>query len=216
MIFWFCYVLVFIFISLFAPFKVFGRKNISKKQNYIIVGNHKSNFDPILVDFVFRRRIRYLSKIELYKNKFNAFFLRQFGGIGFDRKKGLTLAQTKIVLDLIAKKESVGIFPEGTRKADFAESDPVKAGACFFAIKSKTPLIPLYIAKKHKFFKKNEIVVGEAFELNDFYDKRLDKETLEAAEKILKEKILELKNQYEKYATEQKIVKNLKRERSKK
>lgn len=216
MIFWICYGLVFVFFAIFAPFKVYGRKNILKGQNYIVVGNHRSNFDPILVDFVFRKRIRYLSKIELYKNKFNAFFLRAFGGIAFDRKKGLTLSQTKIVFDLIAKKEFIGIFPEGTRRVELAENDPVKGGACFFAIKTKTPIIPLFIAKKHRFFRKNEIVVGEHFELSEFYDKKMDKEVLGEAEEILKKHILKLKDEYEKFANERKIVRQLKRGRSKK
>lgn len=216
MIFWVCYFIVFVFLAVFAPFKVYGRKNILKGQNYIIVGNHRSNFDPILVDFVFRRRIRYLSKIELYKNKINAFFMREFGGIEFDRKKGLNLSQTKRVFDLINKKENIGIFPEGTRREDLAENDPVKGGACFFSIKTRTPIIPLYIAKKHKFFRKNEILVGKPFELSQFYDKKMDREVLGEAEKILKKHILELKDEYEKFANERKIVRQLKRSRGKK
>jgi len=216
MIFWLTYFILFIFIGIFAPFKVYGKKNIDKKQNYIIVCNHKSNFDAILIDMVFSKRNIYLAKIELFKNKFAGFFFKKFGGIGFDRKKGLSLTQTKVVYNLINKNHNIGIFPEGTRKDDFYENDDVKGGACFFAIKTRTPIIPCFIAKKHRLFRKNAILVGKPFEFTEFYDKSLDKDTLFKAELILKNNILELKNEYENYLNEKKVLKKLVKERSKK
>lgn len=216
MIFWIVYIILFVVVGIFAPFKVYGKKNINKKQNYIIICNHKSNFDAILLDLVFGKKNIYLAKIELFKNKLSGFFLKKLGGIGFDRIKGLSLTQTKIVRNLINKKENIGIFPEGTRKNDLYENDAVKGGACFFAIKTKTPLIPCFIAKKHKFFRKNTIIVGKPFELTEFYDKNLNKDALIKAENILKCNILELKNEYENFLNEKKILKKLVKERSKK
>lgn len=216
MIFWIIYFIMFLFISIFAPFKVYGKRNIEKKQNYIIICNHKSNFDVILIDLIFKKRNIYLAKIELFKNKFVGFFYKKIGGIGFDRKKGLSLAQTKVVYNLINKKQNIGIFPEGTRKEKLDENDDVKGGACFFAIKTKTPIIPCFITKKHRMFRKNVILVGKSFELTEFYDKTLDKDALLRAELILKNNILELKNEYENYLNEKKILKKLVKERSKK
>ena len=216
MIFWFAYSVLFVVISIFAPFKTYGRNNIDKKQNYIIVCNHKSNFDPILIDMVFKKRIRYLAKVELFKNKFSAFFMKIFGGIPIDRKKGLSLSQTKSVNELINKKQDIAIFPEGTRKDEIFESDELKGGACYFAIKSKTAIIPCYIVKKHRFFRRNVVLVGKSFELKEFYDKNLDREALNKADVILKKNILELKNSYENYLAEKKIVKKLIKERVKK
>ncbi|NCB48672.1 MAG: hypothetical protein EOM55_03535, partial [Clostridia bacterium] len=60
MIFWISYFIMFVFINIFAPFKAYGRKNIEKKQNYIIICNHKSNFDAILIDLLFKKRNIYL------------------------------------------------------------------------------------------------------------------------------------------------------------
>jgi len=216
MIYWIAYCIIFVVINIFAPFKVFGKKNVDKKQNYIIVCNHKSNFDPILIDLVFAKRNKFLAKIELFKNKFIGYFMRIFGGIGFDRKKGLSLSQTKTVYDVINKKQNIAIFPEGTRKDEFYENDEVKGGACLFAIKTKTPIIPCFIVKKHRFFKKNIILVGKPFELTEFYDKKLDKDALLKAQNILKNNILGLKNEYENFVNEKKILKKLASEKIKK
>jgi 1-acyl-sn-glycerol-3-phosphate acyltransferase len=213
--FWIGYVVLFVIIGIFAPFHIIGRKNIAKHQNYIIVCNHKSNFDPILLDFVFKTRNIYLSKIELFRTKFSSFWLTQFGAIGFDREKGLSLSQTKRVFQMIAKKRNIGVFPEGTRRENFDDKEELKGGAGMFAIKTHTPIIPCYIVKKHKFFRKNVIIVGKPFEMTEFYGKRIDKQVLDEADNIVKNKILELKKEYEKFKNEKKLVKKLKTQRTK-
>ncbi len=216
MIFWIAYYILYFVIFIFAPFKIVGKKNIDKTKNYIIVCNHKSNFDSILIDMVFKKKVKFLAKIELFNNKFSAGFYKACGGIGFDRKKGLSLSQTKMVFDLIKTKNNVAIFPEGTRKEDLYDDDELKGGACFFAIKTKTPIIPVYIVKKHRFFKKNTVIVGQSFELNDLYDKALDKVAMTQADSVLKASLLDLKHSYESYLNEQKLVKKLAKDRQSK
>lgn len=212
MFFWICYGIMFVVMAIFAPYKVYGRKNIVKKQNYIIASNHRSNFDAILLDFVFRKKNIYLAKKELFKSKVSAFFLTKvFGAIAIDRTKGISISQMKEVLGAIKDKKNLGVFPEGTRK-DFNENEDIKGGACYFALKTKTPIIPCYIAKKHRFFRKNQIIVGVPFELKEFYGEKIDKDVIDKADGILKSKIAELKAEYENFVKEKTIVKTLKKQ----
>lgn len=211
MIFWICYVLFWLPFHIFAPYKVYGKKNIERKKKYIIVSNHKSNFDPILYDYVFKSRNRYLAKKELFSSRFKSFFMKNvFGGIAIDREKGLTVAQVKEICQVIKSKQNLGIFPEGTRRDGLKKEDEVKGGACFFAIKTKTPVIPCFVVKKHRFFRKNVVLVGKPFEFSEFYDKKLDKEALLQAEIKLRDKIVELNTSYQNYLAEKKLVKQLK------
>ena len=46
---------------------------------------------------------------------------------------------------------------------------PFKTGPAMFALKTKTPIRPFYIQKAKK-GKKRYIIVGEEFELSDFYE----------------------------------------------
>ena len=216
MLFWICYILLWLPIHIFAPFKIYGRKNIKKGKKYIIVSNHKSNFDVILYDFVFKGKNRYLAKKELFSTKLSKFFMKNvFGAIEIDREKGLTLSQVKEICQVIKSNQNLGIFPEGTRREDLKETDDIKGGACFFAIRTKTPIIPCYVVKKHRFFRKNVILVGKPFEFSDYYDKRLDKETLQEAEIELRNKIVELNTTYKNYLKEKRLVKQLKKQKCK-
>ena len=73
----------------------------------------------------------------------------------------------------------------------------VKNGACMFAIKTKTPILPCFILKHQKLFRFNKLIVGEPFELSEYYDKKLDKETLDEASQVIIEKLTALKTDYE-------------------
>lgn len=194
--FWFLYYLLLLPSKAFIPVKVIGKNNVEKEQNYVIVCNHRSALDPIIMNYKFRKRIRFIAKKELWKGKEKRYLYDTLlGCIPIDREKGLTLSATKKVFDILNNNECLGIFPEGTRK-DSEEDIHVKDGACLFAIKSKKPILPCYIVKKQKPFKKNILIIGKPFEFNEFYDKKLDKECLAEAGGILAEKINSLKDEY--------------------
>ena len=197
--FWYCviYILIFLPVLFIAPVKVIGRKNLKKKQNYILVCNHQSNFDPIILDVYLRRRIRFIAKKELWgKNGKSFLFETALGCIPVDRSKGLTMSATKKIYEGIKNGDTIGLFPEGTRLSGNDHEIAVKNGSCMFAVKTKTPIIPCYILKHQKPFRFNKLIVGEPFELSDYYDKKLDKETLDDASQIIVEKLTELKENY--------------------
>jgi len=50
-----------------------------------------------------------------------------------------------------------------------------------FAIKMQTPIIPVYLWDRTKMWRKNYMIVGEEFTLEEFYDQPLSKELLTAA-----------------------------------
>ena len=213
MFFWILYVLAWLPIHIFAPFKIYGKKNIKRKQNYIIACNHLGYFDPLLLDFVFRSRNRYLAKQELFEKRSSRFWLgRVFGGIAIDRSKGLTPSQIKTVNNVLSTKQNLGIFVDGTRK-EFEMDNDIKGGACYFAIRNKKPIIPCYIVKKHKFFRKNHILVGAPIYFEEYYDQKINKDVLAAADETLKAKIYELKLSYENFKKEKTIVKELKKQK---
>ena len=210
--FWFLYGLIYLPVKIIAPFKIIGKENYNKKKNYVVVCNHQSAFDPIILDFALHRRNRFIAKKELFKKKGNAYLLKNvLGAIPVDREKGVTISQLKEIVALLKNNENLGVFPEGTRKEEFKESDDIKGGACFFSIKTRTPILPCFIVNKQKPFKRNVILIGKPFEFSEFYKEKLDKEILEKADEILKHKLSILYENYKKYLEEQKIVKQLKK-----
>ena len=65
------------------------------------------------------------------------------------------------------------------------ELGELKHGVAMFAIKAKVPIIPIFITRKPKIFRRNRIYVGESFTLEEFYNQKLDNELLtKAGEKV--------------------------------
>ena len=59
------------------PTIVKGQKNVLKKGRMILVCNHQSALDAVLIAMkVLKRRFRYMAKAEVFKGKFSNWFFR--------------------------------------------------------------------------------------------------------------------------------------------
>lgn len=191
----FLWILCWPFIKIFYPTRIIGKKNVIKKESAILICNHYSNNDILIVGVATSRKMHFLAKKELFKNRFIAWFMRKMGVIKVDRSIA-DLEAIKNSLKVLKNKELLTIFPEGTRNKEGDQLQGVKNGVCMLAIKSKCKIIPVNILRKAKFLKRNRILIGEPFELNKFYDQRLTSEILDNAGQIVynKMKNLEIEN----------------------
>lgn len=114
------------------------------KGKAIIVCNHTSNFDPILISLASLQELYFLAKKELfYVNKFFSWLIKSFNAISLDRQ-GIDLEALRKVEELFNKDQKIVIFPEGTRSKN-GKLGEFKDGASFLALKFKVPIIPCYI-----------------------------------------------------------------------
>ena len=174
------------------PTKVIGKKNLPK-GSCIIASNHTSNLDAVVFALNTWEKKYYLAKKELFKKKFNAFFLKKFGAIKIDRQTS-DVSAIKNSLKVLKNGKKLVIFPEGTRvNNENMELGQVKQGVSMFAIKAKTQIVPMFLYRRPKMFRRNKIFIGKPFSLDEFYDKRLDNETLSQATLIVEEKMNELR-----------------------
>lgn len=181
-------VLKFIKIILFVPFWFvmpcfFRKKNNIPKGRVIFVCRHTSHLEPILIEMSIWRNQYFLGKKELFKNSLVAWLGRHCGVIPIDRGKP-DLTAIKQCIKVLNSNEILTIFPEGTRNKS-EEMGEIKNGTAMIAIKTKSPIVPITFKKTPKVFRLNSLEFGEAFTLEEFYGKKLDKETLDkAAENI--------------------------------
>lgn len=203
------YILAILPILIMLPTRVIGKKHFKRKGKGIVICNHTSNFDGILLDFYLCKKIRFLGKKELFDNKFKAWIMKALGIVKVDRGHA-DITATKNVLKLLKDEKTVGIFPQGTR-SDNQDDIEIKNGVCMFAIKSKAPITPMYIVKKPRVFSFNTILVGKPFELSEFYDQKITKEVLEQAGVKVSESIEQLKLAYEQRQQEKKLKKQYKK-----
>lgn len=179
-------------IKIFFPTKIVGKKNIPKGA-CIISSNHTSNMDAVVFAVNTWEKKYYLAKKELFKNKVFGGFLKSLGAIKIDRQAN-DITAIKQCLKVLKDNKKLFIFPEGTRvKNENMELGEVKHGVAMFAVKAKVPIVPMFITKKPKIFRRNKIFIGEPFELQEFYGKKLASEELDSAGDIVAEKMNELR-----------------------
>ena len=201
--FHFCQITASIFVRPLYPTKFIGKKHIPKGA-CIIASNHTSNMDVVNLATHTWEKKYYLAKKELFKSKFSGKILKIWGGIPIDRQ-GNDLGAIKESLKVLKNGKKLVIFPEGTRQQNEDMSlGEVKQGATMIAIKAKVPIVPMFILQKPRAFRKNKVFVGQPFELEEFYGKKLSAEELENASKIVEDKIKSLREEALKTLTKKK------------
>lgn len=174
--------------KLFYRYKIHDRENIPTEGKFIIFGNHMSNWDAVMLSAVTNRQIFFMAKKEMFENRLLGWLIRKVGAIPVNRD-GNDARALKDALRVLSAGNLLGIFPQGTRspKSDILNGTAkLKIGAAVIAIRTKTPLIPVYI-DGYRLFHKNHIYVGSPFELSEYY---ATKPTDEQYQNITKEKLL--------------------------
>ena len=100
-----------LFRIIFNP-KIINREYINNSGPILLVGNHTSNLDCLLLISSTKRKIHFLAKDSLIKGKFG-FIFKNMGIIPVNRKihDGGALIAAKNILN---QQKAIGIFPEST------------------------------------------------------------------------------------------------------
>ncbi len=181
--------IVMAFYGIFKPYKIIGRENIPDGAA-VVCANHTSFDDPFYMAFAVpvKYHLCLMAKQELFKIKPLGWLLKGIGTFPVNREAA-DLNAIKCALRVLKEEKKLGIFPEGTRTHADGEVSP-KAGAVRLAEKSGAPIIPMYIPRRKRFFRRNIIVVGKPILLDR--SRRLSREDLEQIADELMDKIARL------------------------
>jgi len=161
-----------------------GKENIPERGGALICPNHISNIDPVVISFTTPREIHYMAKAELFKNPLLNWFFKKVNAFPVNREK-VGVETIKTSLKILKEEKILGIFPEGHRVNPEDRIQPA-SGFVVFAIKTKSPIIPVRIRGKYRFRSKIEIIIGKPVYLEEYYGKKLsDEQTRQLSEKIM-------------------------------
>lgn len=167
------------------------------KGRFLLVSNHRSNFDPILTWFVFKKYdVAFISKIENFSVPFFGAIIRKCCFLDIDRENPANALKTIDTAANLMKNDvvSFGAYPEGTRSKECVLL-PFKNGLFKIATKAKTPIAVITIQgtekiAKQPLFKRHDVYIDLLEVLDeDYVSSHRTVEIGAEVEKTMREKI---------------------------
>ncbi|GAB3697980.1 lysophospholipid acyltransferase family protein [Mariniluteicoccus flavus] len=183
---------------LFAPFIkhawrpwVEGRENVPAKGPAVLVSNHLSYYDTLVLPASIPPKLIFPAKAELFKQKtvggkVVAWFLRHVGMLPMDRSGGhASGASLDQVSQVLADGNLLGIYPEGTRSPD-GRLYKGKTGVARLVLQHRVPVVPVGTVGTEVVkgvlgiptLRRPGIRIGEPLDFSQYYDRPGDREVL--------------------------------------
>lgn len=163
-LYWFLFIACRIGLFFYHPiFRVVGRENIPKDGRLLICANHSGLADPIWIIMALQmgHMPRVMAKKEAFDVPILGWFLRSIGVFGIDRE-GLDISGIKTGIRCLRDEQQLLLFPEGTRVKP-GRTVQAKRGAVLLALKTDTPILPVYLTVKRHPFSKLTCVIGAPY-----------------------------------------------------
>ena len=144
--------------------KVGGRKKIKPDETYVMVSNHQSGAD-IIVLFLLWAHFKWVAKKSLFYYPFIGWNMKLNRYISLERGKGSSMR--KMMADAaktLKEGNSVMIFPEGTRSPD-GRLQNFKTGAFHLALENHRPILPIAISGTSKAIRKGGFLVNKNYNI---------------------------------------------------
>ncbi|MEI8392531.1 MAG: lysophospholipid acyltransferase family protein [Actinomycetes bacterium] len=142
-------------------FKTSGQLPVNKRNPYVMVSNHESFVDMLLLSHL-KMEMKYLSKESILRIPLVGWMMKMSGDVSLLRGDRSSGAAALVVCEKwLKRKMSVMIFPEGTRSSD-GEMRGFKDGAFVLAIRTQTPMLPVVVHGTRSALRKSDWRMGDA------------------------------------------------------
>jgi len=142
-----------------------GREKAVKGNPYVIISNHQSILDILMMNCL-RYRFKWISKIENIKVPVLGWYLRMAGYITVDRGNNESKEEMlEKSLKCLRLGTSIMIFPEGTRSIN-REIGFFKRGAFQMAISAGIPILPIVIDGSGGILPKHGFIFNTGHKIN--------------------------------------------------
>jgi 1-acyl-sn-glycerol-3-phosphate acyltransferase len=178
--------------------KVYGLENVPLEGGVLLVCNHQSNLDPVLIGVRLKRPISYVGKSELFQNRYGAALLRWLNAFPIRQGHG-DVGAVKETIARLKEGRALVVFPEGSRTPD-GRMLPLQGGVGLVVRRANVPVVPAAIDGSFaawpiykKFFRRSRIrlVYGPSMDLSALRPE----EIVQRIEHTLREMFQELQKQ---------------------
>jgi 1-acyl-sn-glycerol-3-phosphate acyltransferase len=180
--------LIGIILAVFRRWDVRGRENLPASGGVVLVANHISYWDPVVIICAFKRKVHFMAKSQLFNIPVVRYALRISGSFPV-RRDISDRSAIRTAVKLLEEGQVVGIFPEGTRSHSGELLKP-NLGAALLAARAGVPMIPVAVIGTKGVFGKVKVRVGIPIDICK--PGKCSKEDLEKASDLIMIKIAEL------------------------
>lgn len=114
---------------------------------FLLACSHISHLEPFVVSGIVERQVRWMARVEFFRNRLAAAALYSGGAFPVDRY-GCSLRAVRTAVRLARQGECVGIFPEGGVSKghnSVLRGAPFKHGVCTIAVETRVPIVPVVV-----------------------------------------------------------------------
>jgi 1-acyl-sn-glycerol-3-phosphate acyltransferase len=180
--------------------KVSGPLPVDGNEGAVIVCNHISGIDPMVIQLCTDRVVHWMVAREYYEMPFASYAFRSVTSIPVNRG-GIDTAALKMAIRLAQDGGLVGLFPEGRVNTTDDLLLPGRPGAALIALKAKVKVIPCFVAgvpydgtALGSFLMpgKARVTVGKPIDLAPYFEREADKSVLADLTKLFLVEIAKL------------------------
>jgi 1-acyl-sn-glycerol-3-phosphate acyltransferase len=134
----------FVGLSLFWSYRSQGWRNIPARGPVLVIANHQSFFDPVLLGTASRRHFIFVARKTLFRNRAFRALINSYEAVPIDQD-GVGKEGIRRILGELEKGRAVVVFPEGERTGD-GTMQKLKPGIVLLIKRVQAPIVPVGIA----------------------------------------------------------------------
>lgn len=172
-----------LFCKVMGKLEVEGAYHIPREGGVLIVSNHISLLDPVIVGSAANREIHFMARSNVFDVPGLSQLISTFNAFPVNRGRP-DLGALRKTISLLGEGKAVLIFPEGTRSFD-GVLGKAHDGACFIADRAGVPTIPAYHSGAEKMLPRGgkrlrraqlRVRFGEPIDFSDIEDSDVKRE----------------------------------------
>jgi 1-acyl-sn-glycerol-3-phosphate acyltransferase len=118
--------------------------HVPRQGPALLIANHQSYIDPILIGLAARRRLNFLARKTLFHKGFYTWLMTSMGTIPVDQE-GFAREGLQTLIQLLKTDHAAAIFPEGER-THTGRMQELRPGVHLLIKKAPAPIVPIGIA----------------------------------------------------------------------